>query len=128
MKRILYLISATVLAASMAACSTASAGAPSASAAASADPNAIHVDAKGIAFQQPSAVAPAGKPFQIAFDNQDSAPHNISIVAANGSEVFDGAIVSGPASTLYAVPALAAGTYHLKCDVHPDMDATLVVK
>jgi plastocyanin len=127
-KPILSLASALVLAVGLAACSAASADAPSASAVSSADPNAVRVDAKGIAFQPPSGVAPAGTAFQIAFDNQDGAPHNISIVAANGTEVFDGAIVSGPARTVYAVPALAAGTYHLRCDVHPDMDAALTVR
>ena len=30
--------------------------------------------------------------------------------------------------TTYHVPALAAGTYHIRCVVHPDMDGTLTVK
>ncbi len=128
MKRIQHLASAALLAVALAGCGTASAGVPSAAPAASVGPDAVHVDASGIAFREPTAAAPAGRPFQLVFDNKDSAPHNVSIVAANGSEVFDGAIVSGPGETVYSVPALAAGTYHLKCDVHPDMDAILTVR
>jgi plastocyanin len=126
MHRIPHLASTALLAVALAACGSASADAPSAPASVAA--GAVHVVARGIAFEAPSGAAPAGRAFQLAFDNQDPMPHDVAIVAADGSKVFGGAIVNGPARTAYAVPALAAGTYHLKCTVHPAMDATLAVR
>ena len=41
--------------------------------------------------------APADKPFQIAFDNQDAAtPHDVDILDASGKKVFDGKDFPGP--------------------------------
>ena len=36
-------------------------------------------------------------------------------------QVFGSDPFSGPAVVVYNVPALAAGTYFFRCDVHPDM-------
>ncbi len=89
------------------------------------------VDAKNIQFSVSEIDAPAGKPFQIDFRNDDaSIPHNIAILdAAGGANVlFRGELVTGPASTTYSVPALPAGSYTFHCDVHPSMSGTVVVK
>ena len=78
-----------------------------------------------------TATAPAGKPFTIAFNNQDAGiPHNVSIHAggAGGQQVFLGKIVTGPIIEVYDVPALAAGTYTYVCSVHANMTGTLTVK
>jgi plastocyanin len=109
-----------------------SAAAPgSASAAPSAPAGTVSISASGIAFEQSSVSAPAGKAFQIAFDNKDpGTPHNIAIHKDNvsGAEVFKGAIVNGPATATYNVPALDAGTYAFVCSVHPNMTGTLTVQ
>jgi plastocyanin/mono/diheme cytochrome c family protein len=111
--------------------SAAPSAAPSGSAASSGGPagTTVNVKAANIAFDPTTIEAPAGAPFTIAFDNEDSGiPHNIDISDASGASVFKGEIISGVATKDYAVPALAAGTYKFICDVHPNMTGTLTVK
>ncbi len=126
MNRARLLAVAILTAAVLAACGTAAAN--DATPAASAGPNAVHIVASNIAFTTQNVAAPAGTAFQIVFDNRDGAPHNVAILAADGSVVFTGDVFSGPAQRVYEVPALKAGTYHFRCDVHPDMTGTLVVR
>ncbi len=92
-------------------------------------PNAVHIVAKDIAFTTPQVSAPAGKPFQIRFDNQDSAPHNVAIYTDSSAShaVFQGEIFSS-GERVYQVPALKPGTYFFRCDVHQNMTGTIVVK
>ena len=92
---------------------------------------AVAISASGIAFEQTSVSAPAGKAFQITFDNKDAGvPHNVAIHKdnASGAEVFKGDIVTGPATKTYDVPALDAGTYAFACSVHPNMTGTLTAQ
>ena len=84
--------------------------------------------AQNIAFVETSLTAPAGRPFTVAFDNRDTAPHNLEIKDAGGATRFMGEIVTGPAVTVYDVPALPAGQYPFICTVHPSMTGTLTVK
>jgi plastocyanin len=103
----------------------------SSSAGAGAADGGVSISASGIAFEQASVTAPAGKAFQITFDNKDAGtPHNIAIHKgdANGAEVFKGEIVTGPTTKTYDVPALDAGTYAFVCSVHPSMTGTLTVQ
>jgi plastocyanin len=91
----------------------------------------VTIVAIGVQYTTTTASAPAGKPFTIAFDNQDAGiPHNVSIHAggAGGQQVFLGKIVTGPIIEVYDVPALAAGTYTYVCSVHANMTGTLTVK
>ena len=91
----------------------------------------VTIVASNIQYTTTTATAPAGKPFTIAFDNQDSGtPHNVSIHtgAASGQQVFLGKIVTGPIIEIYDVPALPAGTYTYVCSVHANMTGTLTVK
>jgi plastocyanin len=88
----------------------------------------LHISAQNLAFDTNQLQAPAGQTFVIDFDNNDAAiPHNIEITAANGTSVFKGQIITGPATISYQIPALAAGTYMFECDVHPFMNGTLTV-
>ena len=85
--------------------------------------------AQNIAFDTTDISAAAGKPFTIAFVNEDTGvPHNIAIKDASGAEVFKGEIITGVATKVYQVPALQAGTYPFACSVHPNMTGTLTVK
>ncbi|MBF6605056.1 MAG: cupredoxin domain-containing protein [Chloroflexi bacterium] len=118
--------------------SSAGAAAPGASAGPGASgtpasPSAVAADvaitAQNISFTTPTVTAPAGRPFTIAFQNLDSGtPHNVTIRNPNGSDAFDGAIVTGVITTLYQVPALAAGTYTFFCKVHTSMTGTITVR
>lgn len=106
-------------------------GSPSGSPAASGEAGGVAISALNVAFEQTSVTAPAGRAFQITFDNKDSGtPHNVAIHKddANGAEVFKGEIVNGPATKVYDVPALDAGTYAFVCSVHPSMTGTLTVQ
>jgi plastocyanin len=91
----------------------------------------IDLAAKGIAFDQTNLTVPAGAPFQIQFDNQDSGiPHNVAIYGGSSptNVLFRGTIVNGPGEITYDVPALPPGTYEFRCDVHPTvMKGTIVV-
>lgn len=82
---------------------------------------AITIAAKDLAFDPTEITVPADQAFELTFDNQDAGiPHNIAI--ASGAEtLFTGEIFNGAASKVYEAPALAAGTYAFRCDVHPTM-------
>jgi plastocyanin len=90
---------------------------------------ALNVVASGLKFDVQSLEAPANKPFQINFDNQDQATqHNIQIADAANTVVWKGDLVTGVAKMSYNVTPLAAATYTFYCVVHPDMKGTLTVK
>jgi plastocyanin len=60
--------------------------------------------------------------------NDDSAPHNISIYTEEGGEeIVVGEVIDGGASVEVEVPAMDAGEYFFVCDIHPDMNGTVVV-
>jgi len=89
----------------------------------------VTVTAKNIAFDVTTFSLPAAAS-TITFDNQDSGvPHNIGIYSDSGytKEVFKGEIVTGPKKVVYNVPALPAGDYFFRCDVHPTMQGTVTV-
>jgi plastocyanin len=130
MKRLVPALALLVLVLVLAACSSgANAGGPSA-AAGSVDPNAITVSAKDLKFSTATLSAPADKPFTIAFDNQESAPHNVAIYKDESAsqKVFVEEPFGGPKVATYHVGPLAAGSYFFRCDVHTDMKGTLTVK
>jgi plastocyanin len=126
MQRLIATLALAAVALAAAACSSTNAGQPAAPAA-SVDPNAPAITAKDIKFVQSEVKVPAGKPFQLSFDNQESAPHNVAIYTDSSASqaLFQGEIFSG-ATRVYQVPALAAGSYFFRCDVHPDMTGTIV--
>jgi plastocyanin len=129
MKRLTLTLGLLALAATLAACSGATANNPSSPAAPAGSPSgdAVTVVAKDIKFATPAVSAKAGTAFTIVFDNQDAAPHNIVISDPSGAKVFKGEIVSGQ-KVDYHVPALAAGSYAFVCEVHPEMKGTLTVQ
>ncbi len=89
----------------------------------------VTIHAKGIAFVETSFTAPAGKPFTIAFVNEDQGTsHNVALKGASGAVEFQGAIFSGVASQVYDVPALAAGTYPYVCSIHANMTGTATLQ
>ena len=117
-----------VAAAIVAACGGGSGGALGLTQApASLDPHSPTLAAKDIAFSKQELVVPAGRPFVLVFENQDTVSHNVAIYAegASTTKVFDGVVFGGPSTRWYPVPALAAGTYVFKCDLHPNMTGTL---
>lgn len=73
---------------------------------------------KGIAFSPSSLDVKVGD--VVTFENQDSAPHNVSI---DGKEL--GSQSQGQSVTWTATKA---GTYPFSCTIHPSMTGEIVVK
>jgi hypothetical protein len=90
-------------------------------------PGGVPLVASGTAFDRSTIVVPANRPFSLVFENRDGAQHNVSIArAGEGSPLFVGEIFAGPAARVYSVPALPAGRYAFRCDVHAEMTGTFV--
>jgi plastocyanin len=91
----------------------------------------IQITAKNVAFDTSSLTAPASTAFTIGFDNEDGGTaHNVAIYTdrSAGTVLFRGDLVTGPKAVVYHVPALQAGSYFFRCDVHPtSMTGTLTV-
>jgi plastocyanin len=130
MKRAIATLGLLGVALVLGACSGAAANNPSpAGTPAAPAGDAVQISSKDLKFSAATLTAPANKPLQIAFDNQDGAPHNVAIYDASfSSKVFGEEPFGGPKQVTYDVPALAPGTYGFRCDIHPDMKGTLEVK
>jgi plastocyanin len=134
LKRLTLTIGLLSLAAVLAACSGATASAPPASPSpATSDGSAgdaVTVTAKDLKFGQSELDVPADKAFDLVFDNQESAPHNVAIYtdSSASTKVSVGEVFSGPAQKTQSIPALAPGAYFFRCDVHPDMKGTITAQ
>lgn len=128
MKRLSLVIGTLGLAAVLAACSSAG-STPGSESPAPSTPTGetVTITAKDLAFGQTEVTVPADEAFTIVLDNQESAPHNVAIYTdeSASTKVSIGEIFSGPAQKSQGVPALAAGSYFFRCDVHPDMKGTI---
>jgi plastocyanin len=84
---------------------------------------AAPVDAAAKGFATTSLTAPAGKPFTLAFDNQDAGvSHNVEIfdgTDATGRMLFSGDLVTGVAVFDYQIDPLDPGSYFFHCKIHP---------
>lgn len=105
----------------------ASGPAPSGGSAPSAPAGDVQIVADGIKFTTTDVSAP-GSDFTIAFDNKDPAPHDVVIQGPNGSPLFQGEVINGPAATVYDVKGIPPGSYTFICSIHPNMTGTIAVK
>ena len=88
----------------------------------------VAIAAEGIAFDTTELSLPAEGEVVIAFDNRDAGiPHNVAIYTGGGDPVFQGEIITGPATIEYRFPAPGPGSYRFVCDVHPQMQGTASV-
>lgn len=93
----------------------------------SAPPGGAVVTAQGNAFDRAQLAVPAGRPFQLLFENREGAPHNVRIYDDGVDQpLFVGETFGGPGSRTYDVPAIPAGKHRFRCDVHPDMAGTVL--
>ena len=91
----------------------------------------VSISAVNLAFDTERLIAPTGRRFTMLFDNQESAPHNVSIYSDPSARdaLFRGEVITGPRSITYRVGALDAGSYFFRCDVHPvQMTGTLIAE
>lgn len=86
------------------------------------------ITARNVAFEPGAVTLPAGKASRLFFKNLDGAPHNVAVYADSSAakSLFVGATITNSA-TVYEVPALPAGHYFLRCDVHPSMTGSVDV-
>jgi plastocyanin len=88
------------------------------------------IAAEGTAFDTASLSWPADTEVTLTFDNRDDAAvagqHNVSIYDGD-TALFQGELISGPATVDYVIPPLEPGTYEFRCDVHPTMIGTVEV-
>ena len=126
MKRLIATLGLAAVTALSAACA---ASAPAPSVSGPVDPNGPTVVAKDMKFQTGNVEVKAGENLTIHFDNQDSAPHNLAIYkdSSASTPISIGQVISS-ANADQVIPALAAGTYFFRCDVHHDMTGTIVAK
>jgi plastocyanin len=88
------------------------------------------VTAKNLAFDTDEVDLPGGQPTALTFDNEDAGvPHNLSIYTDDSATkvLFQFAPFPGVDSRSFDIPALDPGTYYFRCDVHANMNGTVVV-
>jgi len=87
----------------------------------------VAITSRDLTFDVATLTVPADSPFSLQLTNLEAAPHNIAIYqdSSAADDVFVGEVISSSA-IVYQVPALEAGGYFFRCDVHPDMNGTLV--
>jgi plastocyanin len=89
----------------------------------------VVVHAQNVAFVETSITAPAGRPFTLAFVNEDAGtPHNVELKDAGGASVYKGEVFPGVDTKVYDVPALKAGSYTFACSVHPNMTGSATLQ
>jgi plastocyanin len=94
------------------------------------DGTSLTIAARHNVFEKDCLAAPADTEFKIAFDNQDSDIHNVSIYDKEHGDkaLFKGEVIYGPKNITYSVAALADGTYEFRCDPHADsMIGTFII-
>ncbi|MEX2406313.1 MAG: cupredoxin domain-containing protein, partial [Actinomycetota bacterium] len=91
---------------------------------------AVTVTAQNIEFDTDTIELPADTENTITFDNQDAGvQHNIAIFTDDSlsESLFRGEVITGPDTIDYPIPPLEAGEYYFHCDIHPDMNGTVIV-
>ena len=87
----------------------------------------VTVTAQNIALW-PAQITTLPGPLTIDYQNRDAGvPHDLVLFAGNDIKLASTEIITGPATTTLAVPALVPGPYRLTCTVHPNMTASLEV-
>jgi plastocyanin len=81
----------------------------------------VTISADGLAFSTDTLTVRADSDFSMAFDNREAVPHNVAIYGDDSATdaLFTGETITGPRTVTYEVPALQAGEYSFRCDVHP---------
>ncbi len=106
--------------------------APTAEASSSSADGDFQLSADGLAFDTDTIELAAGRPQTVAFDNQDSAEHNLAIYEdekagqSQQGALFKGENTAAGDLAAYEVDPLEAGEYYFQCDIHPTMNGAVV--
>jgi plastocyanin len=90
----------------------------------------VKVVAKDTAFDTKEIRFPADTPSKLTLDNQDPFAHNLSIYTddtASSEPLFTFEPFPGPLAKTFNVDPLKEGEYYFHCDIHPNMNGTVVV-
>ncbi len=89
----------------------------------------VELGADDLEFDASVIEAPAGEPFTIVFTNNETEPHNVAVFVSEGGEsIVAGNIIGEGETDEVEVEALEPGTYYFRCDVHPEMEGSIVVE
>lgn len=90
----------------------------------------VDISADDLVFDANVIHSTAGEAFTVTFTNNEGVPHNFSVYTEEGGgAIVIGEVITGPdATTTVDVPELEAGEYYFVCDVHPEMNGTIVVE
>jgi len=91
----------------------------------------VTVVAQNIAFDTSTITLAADVENTITLDNRDAGvQHNVAIYTDSSmtEQLFNGDLVTGPATVDYTIPPLPAGEYYFVCIVHPNMNGGVVVE
>ena len=90
---------------------------------------AVDISAADLAFDANVIQATAGEAFTVSFTNDDGVPHNFSVYTEEGGDaIATGNIINEGETDEVAIDALEAGEYYFVCDLHPEMNGTIVVE
>jgi len=83
--------------------------------------DAITLSTSNLTFSTSELSVPAERPFTIVLDILESAAHDVTIYRDDSwsSLVYKEDARTGPGTFVFNVPALAAGTYAFRCEIHP---------
>jgi plastocyanin len=97
-------------------------------------PTSVTVVAKNLQFNPRSITASVGQPLTVTLDNQDAGvQHNIAFFTNRSATTLLTSdsrmdIFPGVAQKSFTFTPSRAGTFYFHCDVHPDMNGSLIVK
>jgi plastocyanin len=89
----------------------------------------VTITADALAFDTDMVRLEAGEGRTIRLVNLEDPPHNVAIYVDESASrsLFVGELISRT-STVYRLPPLEPGTYHFRCDLHPEMKGSLLVE
>ena len=90
----------------------------------------VSITAKNLEFDKTELDFQAESPSILRFKNDDPDPHNVAIYndESLSETIFTFDAIPGPISDDFQFTSPAAGRYFFRCDVHPQMQGTVVVE
>jgi plastocyanin len=89
----------------------------------------VDISADDLAFDASVIQATAGEAFTVTFTNNEAVPHNFSVYTEEGGDaIAQGDVINEGETDEVEIEALEPGEYYFVCDLHPEMNGTIVVE